>query len=97
MAQLGASGAKRFMHRARTEADSVLQDIRRDGITADTGRMIHAATGAAGLTGLKRVERGLRTLETALADPSLDLSALLSELEFAVGEATQLIETIDNE
>lgn len=97
MAQLGASGAKRFMHRARTEADSVLQDIRRDGITADTGRMIHAATGAAGLTGLKRVERGLRTLETALADPSLDLSTLLSELEFAVGEATQLIETIDNE
>ena len=92
--QLGTSGAKRFMHRARTEAQSVLNDIRRDGITSDTGRMIHAATGACGLTGLKRVERGLRTLETALPDRSLNLNTLLSELETAITEAEQVIEEI---
>jgi hypothetical protein len=56
--------------------------------------MIHAATGACGLTGLKRVERGLRTLETALPDRSLNLNTLLSELETAITEAEQVIEEI---
>jgi hypothetical protein len=46
------------------------------------------------LAGLKRVERSLRALELAIADPNADLPAQLSRLELALEDTARGIEAL---
>ncbi|MBE3636737.1 hybrid sensor histidine kinase/response regulator, partial [Mangrovicoccus algicola] len=54
--QLGAARARDFMSRAREEAAAALARVRAQGLGPATRPVLHAATGAAGLTGLARIE-----------------------------------------
>ncbi|WP_434286846.1 response regulator [Celeribacter sp. SCSIO 80788] len=94
MDQLGIEGAKSFMLRAHAEAHGILQSIREDGITADTGRRLHAATGACGLTGLSAIEKNLRALELAVDERRSNLEELASSLESALDSTFKAIEGI---
>jgi CheY-like chemotaxis protein len=94
MDQLGIEGAKSFMLRAHAEARGILQSIREDGITADTGRRLHAATGACGLTGLSAIEKNLRALELAVDERRSNLEELASSLESALDSTFKAIEGI---
>lgn len=91
---LGLIGTERFMRRAHSEAQSVLADIAREGVVADTGRVLHAATGACGLAGLKRVERSLRALELALTESGADITPQLSRLGMALEDTARAIEAL---
>jgi CheY-like chemotaxis protein/signal transduction histidine kinase len=91
---LGLVGSERFMRRAQIEAQSVLADIAREGIVADTGRLLHAATGACGLAGLKRLERSLRALELALNEPDVDLAPLIWGVEIALTDTARATEAL---
>ena len=82
--QLGRDGARGFMRRALAEAQSVADKLRKDGADADSGRLLHAATGACGLTGLTRVEQCLRAIELALETPGADLPMLYADLDTAL-------------
>ncbi|MBC7476590.1 MAG: response regulator [Pseudorhodobacter sp.] len=74
--QLGIANLRSFMHRALGEARSVLDELQKDGIGPDTGRRLHAATGACGLTGLHLVEKRLRALELGLAQDRAGIASL---------------------
>ncbi|WP_158617261.1 hybrid sensor histidine kinase/response regulator [Falsigemmobacter faecalis] len=93
IAQIGVEPARGFMLRALREARQVLPELRRDGPGPDTGRRLHAATGACGLTGLRAVERVLRQAEAevAVTNPRLEplcrlLVDALNRTEQAIGE-----------
>ncbi len=90
--QLGQDGARGFMRRALAEARSVADKLRRDGPDGDSGRLLHAATGACGLTGLTRVERSLRAIELALETPGTDLAPLYADLDAALQRTERAIE-----
>ncbi|ASM74937.1 MULTISPECIES: hybrid sensor histidine kinase/response regulator [Roseobacteraceae] len=93
--QLGLDTARGFMRRARSEAGAVFEDILQNGVRADTGRMIHAATGACGLTGLKLLERTLRELEL-LADAAQPIARKqLGDLEVALDVTGRVIEELE--
>ena len=92
VAQLGLDTARGFMLRARSEAQAVFEDIMHQGMHADTGRMLHAATGACGLTGLKLLERSLRELEI-LAKASKPISETqLGDLKATLAATGRAIE-----
>ena len=92
VAQLGLDTARGFMLRARSEAQAVFEDILHQGMHADTGRMLHAATGACGLTGLKLLERSLRELEI-LAKASKPISETqLGDLKATLAATGRAIE-----
>ncbi|ETX28847.1 hybrid sensor histidine kinase/response regulator [Roseivivax isoporae] len=89
--ELGREGAVRFMTRALNEAEAALDRLRAEGVTDRSGCMLHAATGACGLTGLTRVERHLRALEDRVkagGDPGAatltDLAAVIEDTRAAV-------------
>ena len=88
------SGAKSFMQRALSEAQAALDDIRDHGIRDDTGRMLHAATGASGLTGLTLLERRLRGLELAVEQAGTRLDAECAALETAISTTAGAIEQL---
>jgi Response regulator containing a CheY-like receiver domain and an HD-GYP domain len=94
MDQLGTEGAKSFMLRAHAEACAIHKSITEDGITPDTGRRLHAATGACGLTGLTAIETKLRALELALKERHSNVSALATSLKSALDSTFQAIEEI---
>ncbi|WP_066705331.1 hybrid sensor histidine kinase/response regulator [Celeribacter ethanolicus] len=94
--QLGVEGTKSFMLRAHEEARAILESIREDGITADTGRRLHAATGACGLTGLAAIEKNLRALELAVDERRSNLNALAASFENALDSTFQAIEEISS-
>ncbi|WP_306154603.1 response regulator [Roseovarius sp. MMSF_3281] len=83
LAQFGTEGATSFMRRAQNEASGVLTKLQNDGTDADTGRMLHAATGACSLTGLAALETCLRTMEQAF-DTNNPLEPCQQELETAL-------------
>lgn len=89
--QLGLDPARNFMRRALSEARSVLDELRSDGVGADTGRRLHAATGASGLTGLRQVEASLRAIELAVENGAGDFTPLYSWLEHAVNQTDAAI------
>lgn len=89
---LGLQPAREFMLRALAEAQVVLDELRREGCGPDTGRRLHAATGASGLTGLTLVERRLRAIELAVKEGQGALDPLLSDLQAAVLETRNLAE-----
>lgn len=91
LAQFGPEGTRRFMTRAADEAREVVEGLRRDGIVGDTGRRLHAATGACGLTGLKTLEAALRQAERAVEGSDPALPALLDRLEEELRRATRAI------
>ncbi|WP_394707810.1 response regulator [Roseovarius pacificus] len=93
LSQLGTDGAVSFMRRALDEAASVLSRIREEGSGVDTGRMLHAATGACTLTGLSAVETCLRDMEHAFNNGS-SLEACQSHLENALLETRKAIEAL---
>ncbi|MGK7753805.1 hybrid sensor histidine kinase/response regulator [Roseovarius sp. C03] len=92
--QFGKSGAISFMQRALNEASDVLSRLRDDGIGQDTGRMLHAATGACTLTGLATVEKGLRAVELAL-ESQQSIEPGVHQLEAAVQETQHALERLD--
>ena len=92
--QLGLDTARGFMLRARSEAQGVFEDMQQQGMHADTGRLLHAATGACGLTGLKLLERTLRELEI-LAKASKPISQTqLGDLDTALAATGRAIEKL---
>lgn len=92
--QLGVEGTCSFMIRAHAEAQAALDTIRRNGIQTDTDRMLHAATGATGLTGLRTVESCLRKIELALEKPNPNLTSQLSDLDAALQQSAKAIEQL---
>lgn len=80
LTQLGHQGATSFMTRAHAEAGQVLSKLQKDGICPDTGRMLHAATGACSLTGLGALEACLRCMEKAF-DAGAPLENCQKQLE----------------
>lgn len=92
--QFGPKGTRDFMTRARDEAAEVAQGLRRSGVQPDTGRRLHAATGASSLTGLSRLEQALRQLELAVERGETDLTPLTEALEAALRDSSQAIETL---
>lgn len=89
--QFGAEGTRSFMTRARDEAAEVAEGLRRTGVQPDTGRRLHAATGASSLTGLTQLEQALRTLELAVERGDDDLTPLTEALETALRQTTEAI------
>lgn len=92
--QLGAVNVRMFMQRAIAEARSVLDELQTDGLAPDTGRRLHAATGACGLTGLKLVEKRLRALELGVKDGLTDLVPLTMVVEQALEATSQEIDAL---
>lgn len=93
IAQLGTETAQRFMRRALTEATTILGDLSAEGVVPDTGRRLHAATGACGLTGLREIELALRAIELAV-EGGKDPSSLLARLQTALTKAEHFIEAL---
>nr|WP_309504556.1 response regulator [uncultured Roseovarius sp.] len=93
--QMNLETAKNFMKRALAEAQVALEDIHRRGNHDDTGRMLHAATGACGLTGLNQIERRLRELELALEQPNAKLDAECAALDRAIASTTAAIDQLN--
>ena len=92
-ARLGRTNARGFMLRALSEAASVLDELRQDGIGRDTGRRLHAATGASGLTGLCAVEQRLRAVEKAVDAGGSGFETLLDPLDQVINLTRQAIDT----
>ncbi|QDY70574.1 hybrid sensor histidine kinase/response regulator [Qingshengfaniella alkalisoli] len=92
--QFGTEGAIGFMERARREALSVLEEIERDGVGPDTGRQLHAATGASGLTGLALIECRLRAVELVVEGGGHDLAPLLEALKTALSQTAEAIDAL---
>ena len=92
--QLGVEGTWSFMVRAHAEAKAALDDIRANGIQTDTDRMLHAATGATGLTGLRSVEACLRGIEVALENPNPTIHSQLNALDTALQQTAKAIEQL---
>lgn len=90
--QLGLERTKSFIHRALGEARHIACELRRDGIGQDTGRRLHAATGACGLTGLQLVEKRLRAIELCVNDGALPAATLLDALDTALAESESAID-----
>lgn len=74
MAGLGAEGARRYMSRAVAEASAALVHLQGHGVTDQTDCMLHAATGACGLTGLALLDSSMRALEDAVKAGKTELS-----------------------
>ncbi|MBU2867312.1 hybrid sensor histidine kinase/response regulator [Pacificibacter marinus] len=89
-AQLGKTGTLSFMKRAHSEAENVLTNIKQNGVGPDTGRMLHAATGACSLTGLGDLEASLRAMEDAF-DRGEDLKTCQLQLEAAITQTLNAI------
>lgn len=92
--RLGAEAAHGFIMRALSEAQSILDELRADGIGPETRRRLHAATGAGGLTGLLSVEEQLRAIELAVESASTGLAPLLDRLDAALAETRRLADTL---
>lgn len=88
------AGAKRFLLSARAEAQAALDDIRTNGLRHDTARMLHAATGASGLTGLTLLEQRLRALELAVEQPEKGFEAECAALEAALAATSAAIDQL---
>jgi len=88
--QLGKTGTLSFMKRAHSEAENVLTNIKQNGVGPDTGRMLHAATGACSLTGLGNLEACLRAMEDAF-DRGEDLKTCQLQLEAAIEQTLKAI------
>lgn len=89
LAEFGPEGARRYMGRAREEAQAARDMLLADDAGPEIRQLLHAATGAAGMTGLARLERGLRALELAVeAEDGDEIARLLAELD-RVLEATE--------
>ncbi|WP_460274778.1 hybrid sensor histidine kinase/response regulator [Celeribacter sp. ULVN23_4] len=80
LTQLGHEGAVSFMTRAHAEASQVLSKLQKDGVSPDTARMLHAATGVCSLTGLGALEACLRSMEKAV-DAGMPLDMCEKQLE----------------
>lgn len=91
---MGRSGAKGFMRQALSEAQAALDDIRRTGLCDDTKRMLHAATGACGLTGLALLEKRLRALELAVDHPGSGFGDECAALEVAIASTSAAIDQL---
>lgn len=89
--QLGLERTKSFIHRAIGEARHILDELERDGVGPDTGRRLHAATGACGLTGLQLVEKRLRRIEVEVNMGKTPTPLLLSELRAALEESESAV------
>lgn len=94
LSQLGRGGAISFMQRAHNEAASVLSSLKQGGVGPDTGRMLHAATGACSLTGLGDLESCLRAMELAF-DAGAPLSPCEQRLEAALGRTKDAIDALN--
>lgn len=92
--QMGAAASRGFMLRALAEAQMVVAELLKDGIVPDTGRRLHAATGACGLTGLHLVESRLRAVEKAVEQAPDTLPGLLPPLQAALAETRRLTEAL---
>lgn len=90
--QLGLERTKSFIHRALGEARHISEELRREGIGPDTGRRLHAATGACGLTGLQLVEKRLRAIEICVNDGQVPAPAQLDALDTALAESESAID-----
>lgn len=90
--QMQLAGAKGFMQRALSEAQAAHDDIRAVGVRTDTGRILHAATGACGLTGLALLEKTLRGLELGVDSGSADLETELIALAKALSRTAVAID-----
>ncbi|MFN8681475.1 response regulator [Paracoccus sp. P2] len=90
--RVGGDAARGFMLRALAEAQSVLDELRQEGVGQDTGRRLHAATGASGLTGLALVENRLRAIEKAVEAGQPDLEPLFGPLDEALAQSRRLVE-----
>lgn len=89
--QLGLERTKSFIHRAIGEARHILDELERDGVGPDTGRRLHAATGACGLTGLQSVEKRLRRIEVEVNTGKTPTPQLLGELRAALEESESAV------
>ena len=89
--QIGVDRTRTFMHRALSEARSVLDDLLAEGVGPDTGRRLHAATGASGLTGLQLVEKRLRDIEVSVNSTQSVPAPLCEALAAALDETHQMI------
>lgn len=89
MKQLGQETALGFMARAHEEARSVLHTITSGAQCEETKRLLHAATGSSGLTGLKLLEHNLRQVE-------LSLDGTAAAQQAAIEEAMKALEATKN-
>ncbi|WP_010141904.1 hybrid sensor histidine kinase/response regulator [Oceanicola sp. S124] len=92
--QFGTEGTRRFMTRAHDEAGEVAADLRREGVRSDTGRRLHAATGACSLTGLTALESALRQIEIAVKAQETELDPHIDTLEATLRATTDAIRNL---
>ena len=86
--QLGNEAALGFMRRAHAEAQAILDQIRPGKQSTETKRLLHAATGSSGLTGLKLLEQSLRQVELSFDTSETTQQIALERARDAL-EATQ--------
>ena len=84
--QLGDEAALGFMRRAHAEAQAIIDQIIPGKQSTETKRLLHAATGSSGLTGLKLLEQSLRQVE-------LSLDASETTQQIALEGAREALET----
>ncbi|WP_226781126.1 response regulator [Oceaniglobus trochenteri] len=94
MSELGRDGAGSFLNRALAEAEGAARTLRSSGIGDDTSRMLHAATGACGLTGLSQLEKCLRQLEVAVERDKGRLPELLDQTDRTVTQTAEAIRAL---
>jgi len=88
---LGKNGARNFMLKALAEAERALNIVYEKGYSPETRPLLHSAVGSSGITGLKRVEMALRSVQNAGEDPTKHdeaktvLAAAIAQAETALG------------
>ncbi|UOA16620.1 hybrid sensor histidine kinase/response regulator [Sulfitobacter dubius] len=92
--QLGQEAAVGFMMRAHAEAQAILDEITPGKQSAETKRLLHAATGSSGLTGLKLLEHGLRQVELSLDTSETTQQVALEGAREALDATQKAIHTL---
>jgi CheY-like chemotaxis protein len=87
---LGSVGARDFMLKAISEAETTLEAVRSGGYSPQTRPLLHSAVGSSGITGLKRIEMALRSIQNAGGD-SAGHPLACDALARAIGETRKAL------
>jgi hypothetical protein len=80
------TGARSFMLKALAEAEKTFIAICEKGYSTETRPLLHSAVGSSGITGLKRIEMALRSVQNAGEDPPRH-DAAMAALKAAIAQA----------
>jgi hypothetical protein len=78
------------MLKAISEAETTLEEVRSGGYSPQTRPLLHSAVGSSGITGLKRIEMALRSIQNAGGD-SAGHPLACDALARAIGETRKAL------